>query len=78
MCEWVLVTLSATMAAMAARSLSRKRGEVSSDIIALQAIRQEAILDRRSFLVCFRGLLAMKAVSAVRSAWRIPLFRLRA
>jgi hypothetical protein len=35
-------------------------------------------LDRRSFLVCFRGLLAMKAVSAVRSAWRMPLFRLRA
>jgi hypothetical protein len=40
--------------------------------------RQEAILDRRSFLVCCRGLLAMKAVSVARSAWRMPLFRLRA
>jgi len=38
----------------------------------------EGILDRRSFFVCCRGLLAMKAVSAVRSAWRMPRFRLRA
>jgi hypothetical protein len=34
-------------------------------------------LDRRIFLVCCRGLVAMQAARAARSAWRMPLFRLR-
>jgi len=33
-------------------------------------------LDRRLFLVCFRGLIAVKAAQAARVAWRVPLFRL--
>jgi hypothetical protein len=41
-------------------------------------LKKEAVLNRRVFLVCFRGLIAMKAASAARSAWRVPLFRLRA
>jgi hypothetical protein len=35
-------------------------------------------LDRRLFLVCCRGLLAVKATQAARSFWTRPLFRLRA
>ena len=31
-------------------------------------------MNRRVFLVCFRGLIAMKAVSVARTAWRMPLF----
>jgi hypothetical protein len=39
---------------------------------------READLDRRLFLVCCRGLLAVKATQAARSLWTRPLFRLRA
>jgi hypothetical protein len=35
-------------------------------------------LDRRLFLVCCRGLFAMKVAQTARSAWRLPLFRLHA
>ena len=35
-------------------------------------------MDRRSFLVCFRGLIAVKAAQTARSLWTRPLFRLRA
>jgi hypothetical protein len=61
--------------------------QVYADCVDLSAVEnaskqklyfKEAILNRRSFLICFRGLVAMKAVSAARSAWRMPLFRLRA
>jgi len=38
----------------------------------------EAALDRRLFLVCCRGLVAVKAAQAARSLWTRPLFRLRA
>ena len=35
-------------------------------------------MDRRSFLVSFRGLIAVKAAQMARSLWTRPLFRLRA
>lgn len=35
-------------------------------------------LDRRLFLVCCRGLVAVKAAQTARSLWTRPLFRLRA
>jgi len=41
-------------------------------------VSKEGILDRRVFLVCFRGLIAVKAAQAARSLWTRPLFRLRA
>jgi hypothetical protein len=37
---------------------------------------QEAILNRRLFLMCCRGLIAAKAAQAARSAWRFQLFHL--
>jgi hypothetical protein len=37
---------------------------------------KEVILNRRVFLVCCRGLVAVKAAKAARSFWRVPLFRL--
>jgi hypothetical protein len=36
----------------------------------------EAILNRRLFLVCCRGLIAVQATRAARAAWRMPLFHL--
>jgi hypothetical protein len=36
----------------------------------------EGILDRRMFLICCRGLIAVKAAKVARSAWRMPLFHL--
>jgi hypothetical protein len=40
--------------------------------------QKEAELDRRLFLVCCRGLVAVKAAQSVRSLWTRPLFRMRA